>query len=163
MTATTSRAYIENHNGPYSCHDAWTGTLSFTVSTTNAVSGTGALHLTTSNCDFPYGTGGVTPIQTEAFTISGTSGPSQFTLILTGTSHYSAGKVATFAGITALLHSAQCSGSVPGPALSIPFTDPTHASGPSHLRLLMGNGCEGSANSDVMTADTTFSLSQVGS
>jgi hypothetical protein len=27
----------------------------------------------------------------------------------------------------------------------------------------MGNGCEGSANSDVMTADTTFSLSQVGS
>ena len=163
MTAITSRAYIENHNGPYSCHDAWTGTLSFAVSTTNSFSGTGTLHLTTSSCDFPYGTGGVAPVQTEAFTISGTSGPGGLTLILTGTSHSSGGQTATFAGIPALLHSAQCVGSVPGPPVSIPLIVPIHASGPSRIRLLMGSGCGGSANSDVMTADTTFSLSQVGS
>jgi hypothetical protein len=158
MATKTSRAYIENHGGRYSCHDSWTGTLSFLVRANGTVAGSGILNLKQVSCDFPYG-GPTDPAKTYAFSVSGSQDASGFTLVLA-----LKGKVTgiIWAGLTALMTDGACRGGS-SPPIPVPFTGASRAAGSSHLRVLMHGGCGGSENSDVLTADTTFSLSGSGS
>jgi hypothetical protein len=157
IAITTSRAYIENAGGQNSCHDSWTGKLSFVVGANHKLAGSGALNLTGVSCSFPLpaGTG-----KTFAFSVSGTQTATGFTLVLA-----QKGKVGgiIWAGLNALMTNGACSGAVPGPSIAVPSTGANHAAGPSHLRVLMNTGCNGSENHDILTATTTFSLSGPGS
>ncbi len=159
ITTKTSRSYLENHGGQFSCHDSWTGTLSFLVRANGQLAGSGLLNLTGLSCDFPYGG---TPDQAKAyaFSVAGSADATGFTLVLA-----LKGKVTgiIYAGLTALMTDGVCTGGS-SPPIPVPFVGPgrTHAAGSSHLRALMHGGCAGSEN-DVLTADTTFSLSGSGS
>ncbi len=163
IATKTSRAYIENHGGQSSCHDSWTGTLTFLVRATGRLAGSGLLNLTRVSCDFPSG-GSYDPAKTYAFSVSGTQGGTGFTLVLARQ-----GKVSgiIYAGLTALMTDGYCAAGT-SPPIPVPFVGPgrTHAAGSSHLQVLMHGGvdvCGGSNNSDVLTADATFSLSGPGS
>ena len=161
LTADSSRAYIETDNGPYSCHDSWKGTLSFTVSTKNAISGAGTLDLTGWHCDFPYGEAPPSPQVT--FSVSGTRTSNGFTLFLGPPKFADAPPEVSEAGITSLLRQPSCTGTNPGPALLVPFNDPSDASGSPEVRIVMGAGCGGSAGHDVLTASAAISLTKSGS
>jgi len=160
MTADSSRAYLENDNGPYSCHDSWSGTLSFNVSAKNEVSGSGTLNLTGYHCDFPNGEPPASPQVT--FTVSGTRNTSGFSLHLAAQKFADSPPATSEAGISSLLHDPSCTGPNPGPVLLTPLIDPTHASGSPNVRTLMGAGCGGSTG-DVLTANAAISLTKSGS
>jgi len=163
IATKTSRAYIEEWAGQYSCHDSWAGTLSFLIRANSTLAGSGLLNLKQVSCDFPSG-GTYDPARTFAFSVSGTQGGSGFTLVLA-----LQGKVTgiVYAGLTALMTGGYCARGT-SPPIPVPFAGPgrTRAAGSSHLRVLMHGGvhiCGASNNADVLTADTTFSISGPGS
>ena len=122
------------------------------------MAGSGLLKLVRLSCDFPSGQGLPDVARTYAFSVSGRQGASGFTFV------FAHGRPAgiIYAGLGALMDDGVCTGGS-SPPIPVPFTGPSRAAGSSHLRVLMHGGCGGSENSDVLTADTTFSLSGSGS
>jgi hypothetical protein len=155
--AVTARRYLEEHAGPYSCHDAWHGTLSFVVLPDKTITGSGAMTKTLLSCNSPYGMG---PSGTAvSFSVMGTRSSAGLTLVL----GHEVINGPSLAGVTSLFNGSACMGpdfKPVGPPLRVPFTtDPHHASGTPLVQTAMGADCGGSKG-DPLTANTTIALTQ---
>jgi hypothetical protein len=167
IISTSDRHYFEG-GANYTCTDAWTGTLSFTVDGQNAVTGSGALNLQgVVSCTNPYAEPGPKPglpgpSQAYDFSVSGEKTTGGFNLQFAITSILPLPPPGSIdvAGIQSLLHVSVCPPE-PGPKFSIHFDRPNHASGVLKLNATIVRGCSsspGGSQNDIFSSSSTIVL-----
>jgi hypothetical protein len=161
ITSTSERHYFDG-GANYTCTDAWTGTLSFSVTGQNAVTGSGALNLQGAvSCTNAYALPGPNrpPVQTHGFSVSGVKTAAAFTLQFTVTSA-SPPHTVDVAGVVSLLAVNQCPLRA-GPKLSIAFDRANHATGAAMPSATLLQDCphgpQGAQN-DIFSSTSTIVL-----
>jgi hypothetical protein len=160
ITSTSERQYFDG-GANYTCSDAWTGTLSFSVTGQNAVTGSGALNLQGAvSCTNAYALSGH-PLQTHGFSVSGVKTAAGFTLQFTVTSA-SPPHTVDVAGVVSLLAVNECPLQA-GPKLSIALDRPNHATGVAMPSATIVQDCphgpQGAQN-DIFSSTSTIVLSR---